>query len=587
MKTAYVPAVTATGLLVVGHCISSLLQEPLQAEWLVLAVLTLFTGAFTIKVPGIAAVLSVSDTFVFASVLLFGPCAGTITVTIEILVVIVSSTGRKTREPLRVLFNVASAALAVWLAGQLFYVLAGVPPLSQHETPLRTLLVPLALFSSTYFLLNSGMIALAISTKRRESALAIWRTNFLPLAVNSYAGASLAALFVTYTRTIDLVAIGVFVPLLVVWYLTFKMSLGRVEDATKHVDEVKKLYLSTIETLATAIDAKDQVTHGHIRRVQQLALGLAAAVGVKDKAQLQALEAAALLHDTGKLVVPEHILNKPGKLTKGEFEKMKAHAAVGADILSSINFPYPVVPIVRHHHENWDGTGYPDGIKGTDIPIGARILAVVDCFDALTSDRPYRPKMTDEDALSILIQRRGIMYDPLVIDAFADCHERLTSEIGALLDEPRVPRRSQSPEVTRIEGSQKDRTARLPASGPMMQLLDTAISQTGATLGILFGTDLDTDQLLSVATRTNEGPLDHAVSMPLGSGVSGWVAVNGATILNAEAALDFRLSLGGIELVRMICVPLRERGRNVGVLSLVLQATHEASMRRTRSPRSN
>ena len=156
MKTAYVPAVTATGLLVVGHCISSLLQQPLQAEWLVLAVLTLFTGAFTIKVPGIAAVLSVSDTFVFASVLLFGPCAGTITVTIEILVVIVSSTGRKTREPLRVLFNVASSALAIWLAGQLFYLIADVPPLSQHETPLHTLLIPLALLSSTYFFSTAG-----------------------------------------------------------------------------------------------------------------------------------------------------------------------------------------------------------------------------------------------------------------------------------------------------------------------------------------------------------------------------------------------------------------------------------------------
>src|SRR4029450_2618898 len=230
----------------------------------------------------------------------------------------------------------------------------------------------------------------AMAIQKRDSAIALWRTNFLGLAVNYFGGASLAALFVSYTRTIDLVALGVIVPLLIISYLTFKTSLGRVEDATRHVEEVKRLYLSTIETLATAIDAKDQVTHGHIRRVQQFALGLARELGVRDQSQLQALEAAALLHDTGKLVVPEHILNKPGKLTRGEFEKMKAHASVGAEILSSINFPYPVVPIVRHHHENWDGTGYPDGFRGTDIPIGARILAVVDCFDALTSDRPYR-----------------------------------------------------------------------------------------------------------------------------------------------------------------------------------------------------
>src|SRR5262249_16269394 len=115
---------------------------------------------------------------------------------------------------------------------------------------------------------------------------------------------------------------------------------------------------------------------------------------------------------------------KPGKLTDAEFEKMKLHASVGADILSAIDFPYPVVPIVRHHHENWDGTGYPSGLKGTDIPIGARILSVFDCFDALTSDRPYRRRMSDSDALSILNDRRGRMYDPMILDAFSRVHSR-------------------------------------------------------------------------------------------------------------------------------------------------------------------
>ena len=116
---------------------------------------------------------------------------------------------------------------------------------------------------------------------------------------------------------------------------------------------------------------------------------------MKSEDELRAIEAAALLHDMGKLAIPEHILNKPGKLTPAEMEKMKRHAAIGADILSSIDFPYPVVPIVRHHHENWDGTGYPDRIRGHAIPMGARVLSVVDCFDALTSDRPYRPRLPD------------------------------------------------------------------------------------------------------------------------------------------------------------------------------------------------
>ena len=133
-----------------------------------------------------------------------------------------------------------------------------------------------------------------------------------------------------------------------------------------------------------AIDAKDQVTHGHIRRVQTYAVGLAQHIGIKDDELIRAIEAAALLHDMGKLAIPEYILNKPGPLTPAEFERMKLHASIGADILSSINFPYPVVPIVRHHHENGDGSGYPSGLSGTSIPIGARILSVVDCYDALT-----------------------------------------------------------------------------------------------------------------------------------------------------------------------------------------------------------
>jgi putative nucleotidyltransferase with HDIG domain len=171
------------------------------------------------------------------------------------------------------------------------------------------------------------------------------------------------------------------------------------------------------------------------------ALALAREVGISDEATLKAIEAAALLHDTGKIAVPEHILNKPGKLTAAEFEKMKLHAPIGAEILSAIEFPYPVVPIVRHHHENWDGTGYPDGISGADIPIGARILSVVDCFDALTSDRPYRRRMSDADSVAILLARRGTMYDPAIVDTFV----RARHQIMRRRRQPRI--RSRAPWV--------------------------------------------------------------------------------------------------------------------------------------------
>jgi putative nucleotidyltransferase with HDIG domain len=372
-------------------------------------------------------------------------------------------------------------------------------------------------------------------------------------------------LFVSYTRTIDFLALGIIVPLLVISYLTFKTSFSRVEDATRHVEEIKRLYLSTIETLATAIDAKDQVTHGHIRRVQQVALGLARELGVRDELQMQALEAAALLHDTGKLVVPEHILNKPGKLTRGEFEKMKQHAPVGAEILSSINFPYPVVPIVRHHHENWDGSGYPDGLRGTEIPIGARILAVVDCFDALTSDRPYRPRMSDADAMAILLQRRGTMYDPLVVDAFTKKWQTLTAI------EQSVSKSDVRNATTR---NVADDIARLPQEAssqliePIGKLLDGALLETGARLAIVYGVDSERDRLVSLAIRTPHGTPRRTLIAPLGFGVSGWVAVNGTPISNAEPCLDFPDDPLGAGLVRSICVPLNLHGGIRGVLSL-------------------
>ena len=302
------------------------------------------------------------------------------------------------------------------------------PSSKRSGVRLPDIFVPLVALAGSYFLLNSGFVALALAFEKGANAFVIWRNNFLWLSLNYFGAASVAALLVSYTRTVDPTALGIIVPLLVISYLTYKTSLGRIEDAHRHVEEVNQLYLSTIETLATAIDAKDQVTSGHIRRVQRFTLCLAKELGVQEPIQLKALEAAALLHDTGKLVVPEHILNKPGKLSPGEFERMKRHAAAGADILSAINFPYPVVPIVRHHHENWDGTGYPDGLRGTNIPIGARILAVVDCFDALTSDRPYRRSLPDSDAMDILMQRRGSMYDPLVVDTFAFVKDKLSDE---------------------------------------------------------------------------------------------------------------------------------------------------------------
>src|SRR5262245_50303272 len=420
----YLWAVITVGVAVIGHSISLLHRQDIGYEWFIIAALTLISGSATVRLPSSYASISISETFVFTAVLLFGPAAGTVVVALDGLVISFWIAKRHS-EPHRALFNMSAPAVSVWCSANLFFIISGIAPLVARPASIQSILPALVVFAVTYFALNSWLITFIIALERHLSPIKIWSQSFLWWSMNYICGASVAILFVGFNRTIDLGYVGLILPLLLVLYATFKTSMARVEDADRHVSQMNRLYLSTIETLAMAVDAKDQVTHGHIRRVQSYATGLAREVGVRDETLIKAIEAAALLHDMGKLAVPEYILNKPGKLTSAEFEKMKLHASIGADILSAIDFPYPVVPIVRHHHENWDGTGYPAGLKGTEIPIGARLLSVVDCFDALTSDRPYRPKLTDEDAIRILLDRRGTMYDPLVVDTFLQVHKTI------------------------------------------------------------------------------------------------------------------------------------------------------------------
>jgi putative nucleotidyltransferase with HDIG domain len=586
---AYVSAVVAVGAMVLGLSVHSLFVEPIGSEWLLLAGLTILTGSFSVKVPSIHAHISVSEAFVFASVLLFGAEAGTVTVLLECLVILLWMKPQG-RPGYRLFFNLAAPSVAIWTAGTCFYWLSGIHPYSQVFTPLPRLFLPLLAFTAAYFLFNSWLVAVAVGLEARCSPVQIWWKNFAWLSVNYFSGASVAALIVTYTQRLDLSTLAVIVPLLVVSYLTFRTAMGRAEDSYNHLSELNRLYLSTIETLAMAIDAKDQITHGHIRRVQIYAVGLAKHVGVTDEKLLKAIEAAALLHDMGKLAVPEHILNKPGKLTPAEFEKMKLHAGVGADILSAIDFPYPVVPIVRHHHENWNGTGYPTGLRGTDIPIGARILSVVDCFDALTSDRPYRPKLSDREALDILIERRGTMYDPLVVDTFVRVHTEISPEHapsttaiskGALAEitTSTISGREPMADDTR---SGDEHSYVLPST-VVSALLDTRVDDStvltkhvatlvNCELVILFTYDGALDELVVGATSVVDGPSSPVkeLRIALGERLSGWVAANRRTIINSDPTLDLGEFARKVSptLANTLSVPIVSGKELLGVLAL-------------------
>jgi diguanylate cyclase (GGDEF)-like protein/putative nucleotidyltransferase with HDIG domain len=207
------------------------------------------------------------------------------------------------------------------------------------------------------------------------------------------------------------------VPVVAVTFWTYRHYYERLNTKTREAEDIGRLHLATVEALATAIDAKDQTSHCHIRRVEIYAAGLGHMLCLPDS-ELHALRAGALLHDIGKLAVPDHILNKPARLSTAEFEKTKIHTTVGAEILSRVNFPYPVIPIVKHHHERWDGRGYPEGLKGEEIPLTARIMAVVDCFDSVREDRPFRPGMTREAAIALLRKDAGTHFDPKIVELF-------------------------------------------------------------------------------------------------------------------------------------------------------------------------
>ena len=163
---------------------------------------------------------------------------------------------------------------------------------------------------------------------------------------------------------------------------------------------------------------RDLATFEHAKRVRRYATALAMKVGLGDPDLLRAIETAALFHDVGKLAIPDRLLAKPGPLTREEYDHVKQHAAIGADLLAGLFLSGPLALLVRHHHENWDGTGYPGRLRGEDIPAGARALAIADCYDAMTSDRPYRRAMGHTAAITMMSQRRGTMFDPQMTDTF-------------------------------------------------------------------------------------------------------------------------------------------------------------------------
>ena len=587
----YIHVVVLAGTVVLVAAAFDAMRTPHTVRWLALAGLAMVTGLFTLSFASKSAKIAIhEDTFFITTALLFGPGPATLAIAASAVVFCL----RRRMPARRIGFNTATLAVSMWAGSHAFFLAAGFEPLSQSRPSLEALVLPLLAMTAVYFTLNSGLTAVAIGLDTRQSPVQIWRRHFQSLSINYLAAASLAFCLIVLIQQAGMIAVVVAIPLLVVFHLTLRSSFGRAADAGRHLTDMDRLYLSTVETLAMAIDAKDDVTHSHVRRVQAYAIGLARALGITDELELKAIEAAALLHDTGKLAVPEHILNKPGKLTDAEFEKVKRHVDVGADILSLVQFPYPVVPIVQCHHENWDGTGYPRGISGADIPIGARILSVVDCFDAITSDRPYRGRMTVAAALQILRERSGRMYDPHVVATFIDIYQSIPIAPGDIvaghevlqrihasrneIDAPREP-------VADVAGAASAnllafvslaRTAAGEACvSDVLALGSTLLADVlpGST-GAWFLPDPAHDRLVVAGAFGPAAAAVRDMSVPVGERLTGWVAVRRQPIVNSEATLDLGARVDAVTppLSRCMSVPLMVGEALIAVLTLYTAA---------------
>src|SRR5262249_15562402 len=267
--------------------------------------------------------------------------------------------------------------------------------------------------------------SLAISLSTGKSFFNTWTKGMDLYLLNFFGSVGAAGLISIFYHRAGFSIVLLCLPVAVVLFKLYKFYIEKYQQAQQHISELNQLYLETVEALANAVDAKDRYTHGHIRRVQAYAVALAQFMGIVDERELMGIKAGALLHDIGKIAIPEYILNKPTVLTETEYEKMKIHPVVGANMLSTIQFPYPLIPMVKSHHERWDGNGYPDGLKGEEIPLNARILALVDCYDALTTNRPYRAPMEREQVVQFFQREAGRSYDPNVVQVFIDHLEEM------------------------------------------------------------------------------------------------------------------------------------------------------------------
>jgi len=593
----YVGAVIAVGLtLMAVHLPDARFAQPVL--FLALLVLASMTATLKVQLPltKSGSTMSVSYAVDFASLLLLGPHE-------TMLVAAGSAFGQchwnsKARNPIhRTLFSVASLVITVQAAGFAFHLLGG----NGAAMPITLLARPLVGAATVYFVLNTGLVATAIALSTRTPVISTWHDNFLWSAPSYFVGAGSAALAASFvTHAGYWVAPFAFAPVYST-YRTYKVYMGRIDDEQRHAQQTSDLNLATIEALARAIDAKDQTTQMHIRRVQVYATGLAVKLGLPDP-EIQGIKTAALLHDIGKLAVPEHILSKPGPLTQEEFQKIRIHPQVGAEIIAAVPFPYPVAPLIMSHHERWDGKGYPQGLVGADIPLGARILTIVDYYDAVTTERPYHKALSFESAVGLLKHEAGRALDPALVPVFIDLLPSLVAELGpgeqeTASDEP-GPSLPGSTAAGLVPASTSSAFENIALAHREIYALYEIAQSMGTSLGVsdtmalissklskivpwsgcaLFLYQDDSDSLTCRFAAGMDAPMLLHANLKMGQGLSGWVARNRQTLINGNPRVSFEAAgiTADVSLNSAIVCALQYNDTFIGCLALYhVEANH-------------
>jgi diguanylate cyclase (GGDEF)-like protein/putative nucleotidyltransferase with HDIG domain len=593
----FMAIVSVAGSATLVYSVYRLSEGPLRLDWmLVLALTMLLSWRAEIWIPGVRSKITLSDTFICIAILMLGPWAAAVLASIDGLAR--STRGSKKNLGSTAIINMGAMNIAV-LSASLFSVRLFGPldRLVYGQDSLDRLTLAIGVITLTNYLINSSIAATAVAVFRGRSVIKTWTDNYLWTSPAFFIGAVVAGVICKAITIFGFYPFVMSLPILVLTYIAYRSYLGRVETSNKHIEGLTKLHLATVESLTMAIDAKDDLSRGHIQRVRVLAEGLARAVGYPED-QMEGLKAAALLHDIGKLAVPEYILSKPGKLSAAEYSKVMIHPVVGADILSNVEFPYEVVPIVKHHHEKYDGTGYPSSLKGEEIPFGARILTIVDCYEALTTNRPHRPRYAREQALEMMRQEDGRTFDPSLLKVFFEILDSLEDRLPALSArpvsllgvEPLASDRFLEMSFSPVPRTPTEKALRDIAAAQREVLSLYEISQTlGSTLKLSEVLPIVAAKLENIANFTTlviymaEGNRLRAayvigknaealkgMEMMFGEGGAGWVAEHRQVLIGGSPLADLQRPLGlAAAAYRSTAIfPLEHADSLVGTLAL-------------------